>query len=367
MSEEIEKHVYRRYEILSKLGKGAYGIVWKAVDKKTRKTLALKKCFDAFRNATDAQRTYREIQYLKHLEGHDNIVRLIDVLKAENDKDVYLTFDYMETDLHAVIRAGILEDIHKQYVIYQLLKALKYIHSAELLHRDVKPSNLLLNSDCHLKVCDFGLCRSIAEKQGPNPVLTDYVATRWYRAPEILLGSTSYTKGVDVWSVGCILGEMLHDKPVFPGTSTMNQLEKIIEVTGAPTREDKASIQSPFADTMLQSIPTPPQVSLSALLPKASAPAIDMMTKCLMFSPAARPTVVSLLEMEYVAQFHQPQNPEPTAKSVCNIAIDDNTKMTADDYRKKIYKDINMKKKSKLKQRRGGGEANGGAQAALKA
>lgn len=89
----------------------------------------------------------------------------------------------LRVDLHAVIRAGILQDIHKKYIIWQLLKALKYLHSADLLHRDVKPSNLLLNSDCHVKICDFGLCRSIAETTGPTPVLTDYVATRWYRAP----------------------------------------------------------------------------------------------------------------------------------------------------------------------------------------
>ena len=106
------------------------------------------------------------------------------------------------------------------------------------MHRDIKPSNLLLNSDCHVKLCDFGLCRSVAEtfhNNGPNPVLTDYVATRWYRAPEILLGSTHYTKGVDMWAVGCILGEMLLGKPLFPGTSTMNQLEKIIEVNNQHT------------------------------------------------------------------------------------------------------------------------------------
>jgi len=124
------------------------------------------------------------------------------IIKAENDRDIYLTFDHMETDLHAVIRASILEDIRKKYIVYQLLKALKYMHSGDLLHRDIKPSNLLLNSDCHVKLCDFGLCRSVAECEGPSPVLTDYVATRWYRAPEILLGSPVYTKGVDMWAVG---------------------------------------------------------------------------------------------------------------------------------------------------------------------
>ena len=212
------------------------GVVWKAVEKRSRSVTALKKCFDAFRNATDAQRTFREIMYLQALSGHENIIRLQHVIKAENDRDIYLTFDHMDTDLHAVIRAGILTEVHQKYIIWQLLKALKYLHSADLLHRDIKPSNLLLNADCHVKLCDFGLCRSVAEVTGPLPVLTDYVATRWYRAPEILLGSTRYTRGVDIWSLGTILGEMINGRPVFAGTSTMNQIERIVEITNMPQR-----------------------------------------------------------------------------------------------------------------------------------
>merc|ERR1712019_311614 len=108
------------------------------------------------------------------------------------------------------------------------------MHTGGLLHRDIKPSNLLLNTECHMKVADFGLARSIASVDSggsAKPVLTDCVATRWYRAPEILLGSTKYTKGVDIWSVGCIMGELFGGKPMFPGTSTMNQLDKILAVT----------------------------------------------------------------------------------------------------------------------------------------
>ncbi len=144
---------------------------------------------------------------------------------------------FSKVDLHVVIRAGILEEIHRKYIVYQVLKALKYIHSGELIHRDLKPSNILLNSECQCKLADFGLARSIAmkEEEGP-PVLTEYVATRWYRAPEILLGSTKYSKAVDMWSVGCIIGELLTGKAIFPGSSTLNQIERILELTGRPTQ-----------------------------------------------------------------------------------------------------------------------------------
>jgi serine/threonine protein kinase len=168
--------------------------------------------------------TYREIVFLQEMEGHEHIVRLNNVHKADNDRDIYLVFEYMETDLHAAIRANILQEIHKQYILWQALKAVKYMHSAELLHRDMKPSNLLLNSDCLMKVADFGLARSLRSTRPDSMPLTDYVATRWYRAPEILLGAGTYTYAVDMWAVGCILGEMLSGRPIFPGTSTMNQV-----------------------------------------------------------------------------------------------------------------------------------------------
>ncbi|XP_025030985.1 mitogen-activated protein kinase 15-like, partial [Python bivittatus] len=173
----------------------------------------------------------------------------------------------METDLHAVIKKGnLLKDIHKCYILYQLLKATKFIHSGNVIHRDQKPSNVLLDRDCFVKLCDFGLARSLGqiEKDESNPALTEYVATRWYRAPEILLASRchcrvsflrnsttlclllplslslpirSYTKGVDMWSIGCILGEMLLGKPLFPGTSTVNQIEQILHIIPPPSAE----------------------------------------------------------------------------------------------------------------------------------
>jgi len=354
MSEEIDKHVLKKYDVSQKLGKGAYGIVWKAVDKKTRSTVALKKIFDAFQNATDAQRTFREIMFLQELSDHDNIIKLSNVLKAENDRDIYLVFEYMETDLHAVIRAGILEDIHKQYIMYQLLKAVKYMHSASVLHRDMKPSNLLLNSECFLKVADLGLARSIASLEkdtDSNAVLTDYVATRWYRAPEILLGSTKYTKGVDVWSIGCILGELLGGKPLFPGTSTMNQLDRIIEIAGRPNAEDVESIKSPFAATMLESLPPSKAKSLADLYPHATPDALDLLKQLLQFNPNKRINVEKALEHPYVAQFHNP-NDEPVCDKEIHIAIDDDQKLQITDYRTFLYNDIVAKRKEKLRKKK---------------
>lgn len=250
-----------------------------------------------------------------------------------------------ETDLHHVIRANILEDIHKQYVCYQLLKSLHYMHTAELLHRDIKPSNLLLNSDCHVKLCDFGLCRSLAESSATSsPVLTDYVATRWYRAPEILLGSTRYNKGVDMWSLGCILGEMLVGKPIFPGVSTMNQLDRILEVTGRPSAEDTASVRSPFASTMLESLPASRPKALSEMFPTASAEALDLLRVCLQFNPNKRISAQEALRHPYVSQFHNPDD-EPKCPRVIRIQIDDNTKYTAAEYRERLYKEISRKRK----------------------
>ena len=255
----LDSQISKRLNVKQIIGKGAYGIVWKAIYKENNnnnnnnknKVVALKKCFDAFRNSTDAQRTYREVMYLKKLKGHDNIIQLLSVIKADNNRDLYLVFDFMESDLHATIRANILTDIHMVYVTYQLLKALKFIHSAGIIHRDIKPSNLLINSDCHVRLCDFGLSRSLADididdstskNYKHQRVLTDYVATRWYRSPEILLGSTKYSQSIDIWSTGCILAEMYRQKTLLPGNSTMHQIQLILQMLGEPSKDDMKSM-----------------------------------------------------------------------------------------------------------------------------
>ena len=308
--------------------------------------MALKKSFDAFQNPTDSQRTYREIMLLQELNGHENIIRLLNVIKAENDKDIYLVFEYMETDLHLVIRANILEKIHKQFIMYQILKALKFIHSAGIVHRDLKPSNILINSDSYIKICDFGLARCVTSPTGKNAVMTDYVATRWYRSPEVLLGSTKYGIQADMWSVGCIFGELLGGKPMFPGTSALTQLTKIMEVIGKPSKEDIQSIQSEIAQTMIESIIIKNKKSLKSMYPKATPVELDLLNKLLQFNPSKRINVEKALEHPYVADFHdQYSDTEIICEKPVQIPIDDNIKYTVKEYKQKLYEDILKRKK----------------------
>jgi len=372
-NEQLDTHITNRFDVQQLLGKGAYGVVWKCVDSQAppnqEPVVALKKIFGAFGNATDAQRTFREIIFLQGLADHDNIVTLLDVLKADNDKDIYLVFEYMETDLHAVIHADILEDVHQRFIIYQLLKGLKYIHSASIIHRDLKPSNLLLNSECHLKIADFGLARSVEfmedetnEAGAQGTVLTDYVATRWYRAPEILLGSPDYTKGVDVWSVGCILAEMLIQEPLFPGDSTLDQLAKIMEVTGLPDSQTVKCINAPDASAVLSGITVAEHSSFEERLPKAKDQTLDIIVKLLDFNPTNRLSIQGALEHPYVEQFHDPAEEIVCTKKIV-IPLDDNKKLNVIAYRSELYasvcKNVEAQKKSMAegKRRKKGGLA----------
>ncbi|KAM3961348.1 extracellularly regulated kinase 7 [Aphomia sociella] len=341
---EIDEHILKRFDIKKRLGKGAYGIVWKAVDKKTKDVVAIKKIFDAFRNQTDAQRTFREIIFLQSFRNHPNIVKLHSIHRALNNRDIYLGFEYMETDLHNVIKRGnILKDIHKRYIMYQMLKATKYIHSGNVIHRDQKPSNVLIDSACRVKLADFGLARSVSSmysggEEGADPCLTDYVATRWYRAPEILIASKNYTKGIDMWSLGCILGEMLVGKPLFPGTSTVNQVERIMAALPKPSSEDISAVCSGYGSSLIreQAASANAGATLTALLACAPRDAADLVQRLLVFNPAKRLSAERALNHEYVGKFHRERD-EPTLPSDVLLPLRDDKQVSVDDYRNKLY------------------------------
>lgn len=187
-----------------------------------------------------------------------------------------------------------LSEQHVQYFTYQILRGTKYIHTAHVLHRDLKPGNLLVMSSCDLAICDFGLSRGVTENS--TEPLTEYVVTRWYRAPELLCECANYGPAVDVWSIGCIMAEILSREPLLRGMSTPHQLELIVKLLGTPTEDDLYNLQHthgapPAVIGLLRSMPAMPKYDLARILPSASPAALDLLSKLLVFDPSKRITV----------------------------------------------------------------------------
>ncbi|XP_031251602.1 mitogen-activated protein kinase homolog NTF6 [Pistacia vera] len=292
------------------VGRGAYGIVCSATNSETKESVAIKKITNAFDNRIDAKRTLREIKLLGHMD-HDNVIKIKDIIPPmdkEKFNDVYIVYELMDTDLHQIIRSNqALTDDHCQYFLYQLLRGLKYIHSANVLHRDLKPSNLLLDANCDLKICDFGLARTTSE----TDFMTEYVVTRWYRAPELLLNCSEYTAAIDIWSVGCILMEIIRREPLFPGKDYVQQLTLITELLGSPDDSDLGFLRSDNARKYVKQLPHVPKQPFSLKFPSMSPLAIDLAEKMLVFDPAKRITVEEALNHPYLSSLHE-INEEPT-------------------------------------------------------
>eukprot|EP00035_Acanthoeca_spectabilis_P021142 m.436545 g.436545 ORF g.436545 m.436545 type:complete len:353 (+) comp17991_c0_seq1:405-1463(+) len=302
-----------RYQKLKFIGEGAYGMVCSATDVETGERLAIKK-ITPFEHQTYCQRTLREIKILRRIH-HENIIRLIDIIKCptlEDFKDVYIVQELMETDLFKLLKTQKITNDHICYFTYQILRGLKYIHSANVIHRDLKPSNILLNCNCDLKICDFGLARVADPEHDHVGILTEYVATRWYRAPEIMLNSKAYTQSIDVWSVGCIMAEMIGNRPLFPGKHYLNQLSLILNVVGSPSDEDMAFIHNEKARAYVAALPKQSKVPFSRMYPNASAESLDLLDKLLTFNANKRIDVEAALAHPYLAQYYDPSD-EPVA------------------------------------------------------
>lgn len=285
---------------------------------------------------------------LKGLKGHPNIVNLVSLIRATNNNDIYMVFDYMEADLHTVIKSNILSDDPQRYIIYQTLKGLKFIHSAQIVHRDLKPSNILVNPQCKIQIADFGLSRSVDKKpEDDDPILTEYIATRWYRAPEIILGAQQYSKAVDVWSIGCILGEMLHGRAIFPGKSTLNQIELILRLIGMPSDADLESLGNLTAWNIIKGLNAPKLRNWKEFFPRACDDALDLIEQCLQFNPKKRPTVDELFNHKYLIKFKGTEK-ESILPGAIDLGIDDNIKLNISDYRNSLYKTISKTKKDQI-------------------
>jgi mitogen-activated protein kinase 1/3 len=333
-----------RYKIQEVIGKGSYGVVCSAIDTHTGEKVAIKKINDIFEHISDATRILREIKLLRLLR-HPDIVEIKHIMlppSRREFKDIYVVFELMESDLHQVIKAN--DDLtpeHYQFFLYQLLRALKYIHTANVYHRDLKPKNVLANADCKLKICDFGLAR-VAFNDMPTTIFwTDYVATRWYRAPE-LCGSffSKYTPAIDIWSIGCIFAEILTGKPLFPGKNVVHQLDLITDLFGTPSIEAISRVRNEKARRYLNSMRKKQPVPLSQKFPTADPLALKLLERLLSFDPKDRPTAEESLADPYFKGLAKVER-EPSAQPISKMEFEfERRRVTKEDVRELIFREI---------------------------
>jgi len=347
-------NVDKKYSLIKPIGTGAYGVVISANNTETGEKVAIKKVPKAFEDVIDAKRILREVKLLRHFQ-HENVISILDILPPEDTidayEDVYIISDLMETDLHRIIYSKQqLSDDHVQYFVYQILRGLKYLHSANVLHRDLKPSNLLLNSNCDLKICDFGLARGVLPDQQVE--LTEYVVTRWYRAPEIMLSCHEYSSAIDVWSVGCIFAELLGRKPLFPGEDYIHQLQIICETLGKPDERDLGFITSDKAKRFMRGLPPKPKVPFSTLYPKANPRALDLLDRMLVFNPHRRVSVEDALADPYMESLHAEED-EPTADRQFDYSFEKQLEETDVDKNRLLLRELIAKESCKFPNRGG--------------
>ncbi|KAL5343496.1 mitogen-activated protein kinase mpkC [Aspergillus crustosus] len=319
-----------RYANSQPVGLGTAGIVCSAYDLISEQSVAIKKMMKPFDSAAIAKRTYREVKLLKQLR-HDNLINMSDIFISPLE-DVYMVTELLGTDLHRLLSAKPLEDKFVQYFTYQMLRGLKYIHSAGVIHRDLKPGNILINENCDLKICDFGLARL------QEPQMTGYVSTRYYRAPEIMLTWQRYGNKVDLWSVGCIVAEMLLGRPLFPGTDHINQFWLITELLGNPPDEVINRITTKNTRRMVQSLQKQNPRPLKEVFPNAEDTAIDLIEKLLIFDPDRRINAEQGLKHPFMAPYHDPSD-EPIAAEKFDWSFND-AELPKDDWKIMIYSEV---------------------------
>eukprot|EP00915_Cephaloidophora_sp_WS-2016_P008984 GHVH01012686.1.p1 GENE.GHVH01012686.1~~GHVH01012686.1.p1 ORF type:complete len:426 (+),score=55.82 GHVH01012686.1:183-1460(+) len=400
-----EWDVPKRYELREHLGSGSYGYVRAAFDSETKTSVAIKRITHLFEDLTDCKRVLREVCILNRLK-HDLIVNLVDIIIPKdfnNFQEVSLVFEYVPSDFKKLLRQNVwLTELHVKTLMYNSMMAIKYGHSAGVYHRDLKPANCLVNEDCIVKICDFGLARTVKHpnrKEGLGrmntlpgvygsaqdcvnnsagvPVtakeqqkMTTHVVTRWYRAPELILLNENYSGAVDVWSLACIFAELMQmmsgnapsysdRQPLFPGGSCFplspdrrrqtdykfhaqggkDQLGVIFSVMGSPSSADVACLERQDARKYLEYFdPKEPQ-NMQKLFPKSSPEAIDLLKRMLTFNPTKRITVEDALKHKFFANIRHPEL-ERSASQPCVLPFDDDEDLTERELRYHFLKEI---------------------------
>lgn len=281
-----------KFEKLGKIGEGSYGVVIKCRNKETGQIVAIKKFLEPEDDIYTKKIAKREIRMLRSLRHH-NLVKLLDVFKIRHK--FHLVFEYCDHTVLNELEAhprGVEEKMVKS-IIHQTLQAVNFCHKEGCIHRDVKPENILITKDGVIKLCDFGFARILS-----NDEYTDYVATRWYRAPELLVGSTEYGPPVDVWAIGCVFAELITGQPLWPGRSDVDQLYLIIKTLGPLTdMQRKIFLENQFYRGV--TIPEPREMDPLDSKFKLPGQAMSFMKGCFEMDPEQRLTCAELLQHAY--------------------------------------------------------------------
>ncbi|EKF35391.1 protein kinase, putative [Trypanosoma cruzi marinkellei] len=320
------------YEILNQLGDGAFGHVVKALHRKTGQIVAIKKMKQKYYSWEECVKL-PEVTVMRRIHGHPNIVKMREVIREKNE--LFFVFEYMDGDLLGVICKAKQMQVHSttstsppipypkiRSYIFQLLQSLAFLHQRGYFHRDIKPENLLVKKDPTtaaqdvIKLADFGLVKEIRAR----PPFTDYVSTRWYRAPELLLQDRTYSSPVDIWAAGCILAELITTRPLFAGSNEVDQLHKIMGILGSPNETIWPECMT-LAKKIRYSFPVVKGIGLERVLPPHLPPqALDLMKQMLHYNPKKRPTAQQCLQHPYFSVGLDEENfsPSNVAKQLAN-------------------------------------------------
>lgn len=305
---EVQKTTWdipERYTALRPIGSGAYGTVCSAIDQKTKEKVAIKKLYRPFQSLIHTKRAYRELRLLRHIQ-HENVICLLNVFTPDSTLEKFQTFymvmPFVAQDLGHIMKRRRLTDRIITYLFYQLLRGLKYIHSAGIIHRDLKPGNLAVNENCELKILDFGLARQTESE------MTGYVVTRWYRAPEVIFNWMHYSQTVDVWSAACILAEMITGQVLFPGHDSIDQLKKILRLTGTPDSSLVQKMQSKDAQSYVRGLPPQKKKNFREVFPDMDRNAVDFLEGMLQLDPETRLTAKQGLAHPFLAEYYDPES-----------------------------------------------------------
>uniref|UniRef100_A0A8C9SP42 Stress-activated protein kinase JNK n=1 Tax=Scleropages formosus TaxID=113540 RepID=A0A8C9SP42_SCLFO len=341
--------VLKRYQQLRAIGSGAQGIVCSALDAVLGIPVAVKKLSRPFQNQTHAKRAYRELVLLKCV-NHKNIygfcVCLMDrvIFKTMLCFKRYLVMELMDASLCQVIHMD-LDHERMSYLLYQILCGIRHLHSAGIIHRDLKPSNIVVKSDCTLKILDFGLARTACT----NFMMTPYVVTRYYRAPEVILGM-KYKENVDIWSVGCIMGEMVKGSVIFQGTDHIDQWNKVIEILGTPSLEFMSRLMETVRNYVMNK-PQYPGVSFTELFPDWAFPsdsehdklktnqARDLLSKMLVIDPERRISVQEALNHPYIHVWYDPAEADAPPPQIPDKQLEER-EHSIEQWKELIYKEV---------------------------